>query len=320
MIAKALGMSLLLGALVLTAGWIMERRVEGFLAGWFFFMILPNSNVFPLDVLIADRYLYLPCIGLFAIVSIAITRIWTAREDKVGSRLVYMIIGVLIAVLGVRSWDESTVWKDDITFYSEIASENPEPRILAPLVAMYQDTGRIDLMQKTAAMAIRVIHEELPRQPDNWALHQQLGLVYRRLGKTAEAKDAYLRAMRLKDNALSVLIPLSAIYLQEQDYDRAVDLLNRTIRTYPYLPEPHVYMVNALVGRGDYPAARRLAEDAVRRWPDNPVAVGELADLCRMAGEKGRAVELYRRILQTSPGSSISNYADTMIRQIERTP
>ena len=197
---------LLLAALATTVRWILRRRMEGFWASWFFIMFLPNANIFPLDVLIADRYLYLPCIGLIVLFSSTIVKLWDRQPNIFRRRLILVGVAALMLAISVTTNAQTSIWKDTITFYTAIVRQNPTPRVLTPLAASYRNIGEVVMAKQTAQKATIAIRKELMRQPDNWELYQQLGIVYDTLGEEEKAKEALLKAVELFPGAPDAVI------------------------------------------------------------------------------------------------------------------
>jgi len=76
-------------------------------------------------------------------------------------------------------------------------------------------------------------------------------------------------------------------------------------------------LIHAITLSGDLDKAKRMAEGSVDHWPDNKIAVAQLADLCMMTGDNTRAVSLYNRVIQLDPGSSLARSAEEMIRKLD---
>ncbi len=305
-----------LWAVWVTLRWTMKRRLEGFLAAWFFVMLLPNANLFPLDVLIADRYLYLPCIGLFALFSRYIVRLRDLRPRGAWTGSVSAASIVLIAAMALNTFVRSAVWKDPLTYFEAIAKENPAPRILTPLVLAYREAGRENRVGEAAKEAIASIEKALARQPNNWELYLQAGTVYEAIGDPSEAKTALLKALEIQPDAADVLLQLADIYMSEKNFHKALELLERDIRRYPHLLKPRLRMVEALAGIGDYPSAMRAAEEVVQGWPNSILGIAQLADLSKIMGDTPRAVALYRRVIELDPDSKLAQSAGAVIQRL----
>jgi len=116
----------LLGALVWSAAgfvaWRTRRTVPGIAIGlaWFVITVSPVANVVvPMELLIAERTLYLPSFGIvFALASAVVAAPWTPRVRA----------GVVAAVVGlgaVRSIARIPTWHDDEQHYQTLKREAP---------------------------------------------------------------------------------------------------------------------------------------------------------------------------------------------------
>jgi len=307
---------LLLEALAATLQGLLRRRKEAFWAAWFFIMFLPNANIVPLDVLMADRYLYLPCIGLIVLFSSAMVRLWNRQPDIFHRRLVAGGVAASVLAMSATTNAQTSIWKDAITFYAAIVRQNPSPRFLTPLAASYRNLGDDVMARQTMQKAIVAIRKELLRQPDNWELYQQLGIVYDTSGEQEKAKEALLKAVELFPGAPDAVTQLGLIYMREKNFGKAVEVMEPSVNRFPYLLKPRLTLIQAITILGDLEKAKRMAEGSVDLWPDDKIAVAQLADLCMMTGDNARAVSLYNRVIQLDPGSSLARSAEEMIRKL----
>ncbi len=318
------GGCLLLGLLILVVRQIKARRLSGLLGAWFFIMLLPNANILPLETLIADRYLYLPCIGPILLFVMAVEGLLHARRGSLRAWVAGGMIAVGATALVLLTVDQSSLWKDKITFYRSIARDNPAPRILTPLVEYYAASESPDdrlLVEETGRQAVEAIRRELTRRPKDNELYEQLGVVYEKTGRWGEAKAALDEALALNPSYPEALERLAGIALWiDKDYRKALEITQRNIQIAPRRLFPHIQFVQALSALGMMDAAKQGAEEIIRLWPGDPVGVALLADLCRNTGETERAVSLYRKVMAMNPDSQIARDASRMIQDLGRTP
>ena len=129
-----------LGALALWAGllvgaWRHERKLEAFGLGWIAIALLPVSNLLmPVGILLAERTLYLPSVGLALAAGAALARLPPAR--------LRVVAAVLVLAGGVRSALRVPVWHDDAAVTLSILDDSPNSyRGLARMGALYQSRG-----------------------------------------------------------------------------------------------------------------------------------------------------------------------------------
>jgi tetratricopeptide (TPR) repeat protein len=98
-----------------------SARATAFGVVWFIITISPVSNVLFLSgVLLAERTLYLPSVGLAAAAGWLLLRIWRERRF-VGSAL---LVGVL-GFMSWRTWDRNPTWRDNVTVFGTLIEDYP---------------------------------------------------------------------------------------------------------------------------------------------------------------------------------------------------
>jgi len=119
-----------LGLLVLA--WRKGRKIEAFGLGWIAIAYLPISNVlFSTGVLLAERTLYLPSVGMALAAGAALARLPESR--------LRLIIPILVLAGGIRSGVRVPVWHDDFAVTQSILEDSPESyRGPARMAMIYQ--------------------------------------------------------------------------------------------------------------------------------------------------------------------------------------
>jgi hypothetical protein len=125
---------LALWAALLLAAWRRResRRVEAFGLGWIAIAFLPVANLlFSTGVLMAERTLYLPSVGLALAAGAALSRFPPDRLRPV--------IAVLVLAGAIRSAFRVPVWRDEVTVTMSILEDSPRSyRGHARVAAIYQ--------------------------------------------------------------------------------------------------------------------------------------------------------------------------------------
>src|SRR5437867_1100179 len=89
---------------------------------WFAVNLLPvlNLSAFIEDFLVQERYVYIPSIGFSLLVAMAIAKIPIEKWLPFGSRRVAQtaLVGLLVLLLGGKSFAQNTSWKDDLTLWT----------------------------------------------------------------------------------------------------------------------------------------------------------------------------------------------------------
>jgi hypothetical protein len=138
--------ALTLWAGLLVAAWRHQRKVEAFGLGWIGIAYLPVANfLLPVGVLLAERTLYLPSVGLAVAAGAALARLPAPRLRAVAA--------VLVLAGGIRSALRVPVWHDDAAVTLSILDDSPNSyRGPARMGALYQSRG--DAVQALAALRL----------------------------------------------------------------------------------------------------------------------------------------------------------------------
>ena len=98
-----------------------SARVAGFGVVWFLITVSPVSHVvFVAGVLLGERTLYLPSVGLAAATGWMLIRFWQARP-----RGALVAIMVILALASARTWTRNPTWKDDDAVWNTLLRDYP---------------------------------------------------------------------------------------------------------------------------------------------------------------------------------------------------
>ncbi|MBI1912398.1 MAG: hypothetical protein HYS21_10400 [Deltaproteobacteria bacterium] len=89
---------------------------------WFWIWLLPVSNIIPIPVYYADRYMYLPAIGFFVMASLLVIKLTGAINRKA---VLYAVFAALVIFYGAASFMRADVWKDELAFWADTAKKSP---------------------------------------------------------------------------------------------------------------------------------------------------------------------------------------------------
>lgn len=139
-----------LWAWLLVMAWRRQRRVEAYGLGWIAIAFLPVSNLlFSTGVLLAERTLYVPSVGLALAAGAALARL-PQRRFRVA-------LALLVLACGIRSALRTPVWHDDFAVTNSILNDSPNSyRGPARMAAIYQSHRQPDRALAALRHAARV--------------------------------------------------------------------------------------------------------------------------------------------------------------------
>ena len=139
-----------LWAWLLVMAWRRQRRVEAYGLGWIAIAFLSVSNLlFSTGVLLAERTLYVPSVGLALAAGAALARL-PQRRFRVA-------LALLVLACGIRSALRTPVWHDDFAVTNSILNDSPNSyRGPARMAAIYQSHRQPDRALAALRHAARV--------------------------------------------------------------------------------------------------------------------------------------------------------------------
>jgi tetratricopeptide (TPR) repeat protein len=155
----------------------------------------------------ADRYTYVPLIGLFLIVT------WGACEATAGLRY-RKIIGsagaaaLLLACL-LSSWGQAGYWRNSETLFIHAININPNNYMA------FNELGRAFTNEGKLDQAIAMFQKSIEVDPSYPNAYNNLGVVYARQGRLKEAVADFKIAVQLKTTDASFCRNLALAYRQQ---------------------------------------------------------------------------------------------------------
>lgn len=129
-----------------------DRRAAFFLA-WIPVTLALVLGIFPTDTFVAERFLYVPLIGVAGIVA------WTWDQSRSWTRGTFARSGIFIALglLCLLTWRQSGVWKDELTLWTNATQRDPRNGFARLCQAQsHQDLGRQEDAVKEYLEALRI--------------------------------------------------------------------------------------------------------------------------------------------------------------------
>ena len=278
-----------LAAVVLAAVTLLvlagARKRPYLLTGWLWYLgtLLPVIGIIQVGAqAMADRYTYVPLIGLFIMVT------WGAADFAAWLRPPRAVLaagaGAAVAALGVCAFVQAGYWRNNETLF-EHALKATSGNLLAHknLGVEFSSQGRyseaIDHFTKAIEIApndtelyynvatalsaqgridgaIRMYLVALEADPENADTLFNLGNVYLRQGRMEEAVQCYVRALEHRPDDADVLHNLGAALAAQGKTDEAVAAFREALRVQP----GHRYAVQSLeraLAKGPREAAHR---------------------------------------------------------------
>ena len=265
------GAAVLLAA-VTTVAIVHMRRRPYLLVGWLWFlgMLFPVSGVVQAgSQAMADRFTYLPLIGLFVMAAWG-GRDLLARWPVPPPALEACALALLLA-LGCTTWRQVGYWHDSTRLFTH-ALEVTSANWLA-----HNNLGDALAREGKLEEATRHFAESVRLEPSNPDAHYNLGVALHRQGRPAEATPHYREALRLAPDYPNAHNNLGVALLDGGEVEQAIDELQQAFLLRQDAGT-HFNLGLALATRGRTDEAIEHYREAVRLKPDFGAARQHLAD------------------------------------------
>ncbi len=227
-------------------GWLLTRgRSRATLFGllWLFAFWLPVSGIIPIpSAPLADRYFYVPVIGLWIVIADQAGRLFPA--GVVSRRRAASVAAIFVLVLAVLTVRRNLDWKSDIALFSRVVEQYPErafghhnlgcayldkvknldlaekefEKALAldpAFPRLRTQMGYICLLRGDYAGALRHYSEAVKFNPFDAEAHLNSGIALERLGRYAEAAAEFKFFLAIPGSELAEARPYAEVRVKE---------------------------------------------------------------------------------------------------------
>lgn len=253
---------------------------------------------------VADRYMYLPMVGLHLAVVAAfcgIARVLFGGKRSPGDASRRADVVASVPVIGLAAWwfvvgiGLAPVWKDTLAYAKRVVTCFPNR------ADAHNELARAYLFMDRPADALTVARDGLNRWPDSSRLASQLGEAENRLGHYSEALAAFDRSLATAPHHTRTRYLRALTLLSLGRGDDARTSLQSLVKDQPgFLP---AYSALARVYRdaGDTANLRKTLDKALGINPRHRDNLFELAMLDYNEGRLDAAEKLLRQLLDLDP-------------------
>ncbi len=302
--ADLLGWAALVGAVAVAAAlWFARERIgRGPLAGAALFAVTLSpvlgfvDNVYMEFSFVADRYQYLASIGL-ATALVAAGASFAAKRPGavlVGSR---WLAGAIVAALGLLTWRQAGIYRDEVTFFRHIVAANPDAHgAHGNLTIALLDADRPEEALATGLVA-------LEGEPDDVDHLNSLGLALLRLERLPEAAEYFERARASDPDAVQPAQNLAEARRKQGRYEEAVEAYGEALEMDGEFALAHAGLGETLYHLGRHEESLAALRRALTLDPALPMAPTLHRLMGRSAQALGRpdAAEFYELTLAADP-------------------
>ena len=319
---------LLITALVVFAARSLPYLMVGWL--WYLGTLVPVIGIVQVGYQsMADRYTYLPLIGIFVMIAWGIPELmgkWQFKKIALAA-----LTGVVVPILIVCSWKQVGYWKNSFTLF-EHALNVTENNYLAHnnLAVALMERRDFDDGVKHCFEALRIkpnyadahinlakaliekgdfdealkhCAEALKINPHSVLAYNNMGLALTKKGETSRAINIFSKAIQIDSNNVLAYKSLGQAYLKQGNNSEAVKQFSKVIEIEPESVLAYINMGAALANLGRLNEAIHQYHKALQIKPDSLEAHYNLGIALLSQGKIDESIEHYKRVLKIDPGN-----------------
>jgi tetratricopeptide (TPR) repeat protein len=346
--------------LILTCGLLLSLRwTRAFVVGWMFYLaaLLPTMGILRVaPTIAADKYAYLPSIGLLLPIGWLLATWWTgsARSPHKTSLRCALLAGCLIlaGAEGFATRNYLPVWNDRDSLYGYVFSHSPKaywlrvtladqlakegkffdalPHYLKAAAAeeaagvphrptVQQNIGNALVLLDRTGEAIPYYRRALTLDPASVETKINLGMALRRIGQTTEAVALFTEVLSADSRNPEVNYQLGLALAKEGKTAQALDHYRAAVLSKGDFLDAHLEFADELLDADRLAEAVTEYRAALRLDPDNSRAHNNLGAALMSEGRLDEAIEHFRAVLRENPNDhdALANLHEALSRRGE---
>ena len=244
--------------------WWNRRKLPYLLVGWFWFlgMLVPVIGLVQVGgQAMADRYTYLPLIGIF--LGIAFGGRELLNQHRISPAATFMVAGFILGLCMLGTVRQSAYWKNSESLFAHAVAVTQDNAIAhTDLGVAFEEQGRTADALREYERAVQ-INPKLPQAQNN------IARLLEKFGKLDEALEHYRTALQLRPQVPAFHEDVGTLLLKLGQSDEAMRYYGTAAQLAPGDPRPHLLIARALLRQGKPTEALPEFREALRRDPND---------------------------------------------------
>ena len=218
---------LILIAITVVALYYM-RKLPFLFVGWFWYVgtLVPVIGFVQLsDLEMADRYTYLPSVGIAIMLAWGIPSLF--HRAGIRKKVLFPAAITVLAILVVLTWKQCGYWKNSIELFSHTLHVTKDNYLA------HNNRGNAYVTLGQYQRAFEDFDEALRLKPNYAKYYDSRGTLYFKLGQYQRAFEDFNEALRLQPNYANAYDKRGAVYVTLGQYQRAFEDFNEALRLNP---------------------------------------------------------------------------------------
>jgi len=298
--------------LVTTKVFQCVRRVPYLAVGWFWYLgtLVPVIGIVQVgEQAMADRYTYLPMIGIFICIA------WGVPDLIRNQKRLSVLAGLYVPFLMVATWMQVKHWENSVTLFEHAieVNENETPSF----VAAYNNLGHALLSEKRYEDAVSIFQRAIEINPDYSKPQNNLGIAFSELKRYGDAIKHFKQAISIQPNYAEAFNNLANALGKIGEQKEAITYYYEAIRLDKDYDEAHFNLGIVLSQQGRIKEAILQYRKALKINSEFTQVHNNLAGLLDQMGDTEGTLFHYKQAITIDPGFAIAhnNLGSTLAQQ-----
>ena len=292
-----------------------KNRVVLFGLAFFFINIVLVLQLFSVgQAVMADRYTYLPYLGLFLALAWWLDEKPGVRVAGVPLRPALATVFAALAVVSlIQTWRRCDVWQDSGALWNDAIAKYP-----GQVVDAYNNRGYYYIAQQRYPQALADFNEAIALNPRVARVWVNKGSVFAETNRNDSAYVCFERAIQLKPDYPEALSNRGGIRSRQGDLAGAVADFSRAIELQPTFRDAYNNRALVYFKMGEFERAvadRRRVIELDPKNPMNYVQMGSIALALQQLGRPRDAVAAYDEAIGSAPESDQQRLSGYYLRR-----
>jgi tetratricopeptide (TPR) repeat protein len=243
---------------------IKLKQKPFFLVGWLWYLgtMVPVIGIIQVgSQSMADRYTYIPSIGISIIIAWGVPEIFSKFRYK--RPFLLALTSVFLFLLMILTWIQVSYWKNSISLFKHTI------RVTEKNYTAYNSLGVALASQDKFDDAILNYKHALCIKPDYTSALNNLGNALENKGHYDEAIKHYLKVIEIDPNYVGAYLNIGNIMQKEDRFDEAISNYKKALSIEPEYIDAYHNLGVAFYRKGDFSEAINCLQEALRINPNN---------------------------------------------------
>ena len=241
------------------------------IVGWLWFLgtLVPVIGLVQVGTqAMADRYTYVPLIGLFIILAWGVPDLLKRfRYQKFGLAVITALVTITLTIV---SWEQVKIWQSSVTLFERALAVTKNNFVA------HNNLGHYRLNEGRLTDAIDHFTKAVEINPKFELAYLNLGVALSRQGKIDEAIRSYTRALQVKPDYVVAYNNLGNALYRQGKYQKAISNYLQAMQIDPNYEEAYNGIGAVLIRLGEIEKAVVFFKKALQINPDNTNAQNNL--------------------------------------------